>query len=134
MTAKEHERRLGELLDAFNSRRFPEYVAGFHDHAVIEYPQSGERIHGRRNILGMFTAFVSPPTLHAWRVDSTGETVLVHAVVQYPGTPEPWFAVIQFQFEGALIVRETAYFAAAFPAAQWRKPFARVAAFAGDAV
>lgn len=130
MTAGERAALMRGLLEAFNSQRFPEYVAAFHENAVIEYPQSGERIHGRTNILRMFTAFAAPPTLRAWRTDSAGEFVVLHAAVDYPGVAEPWFAMIEFQFDGDLIVRETAFFGPAFPAAEWRKPFAGVEPFA----
>lgn len=132
MAAKNLEHRVTELIDLFNSRRFAEYVAGFHEHAVIEYPQSGERVHGRRNMLGMFTAFAAPPTFRVWRVDGAGDVALVHAAAHYPGSGD-WFALIEYQFDGDAVVRETAYFGAPFPPAEWRKPFVRVAGFAGPA-
>jgi hypothetical protein len=129
MGAPDHEGKLASLLDAFNARRFSDYVAGFYADAVIEYPQSGERIHGRDTMLGMFTAFAAPPTFRVWRTEGAGDIVVVHAAVHYPGTPEPWFALIEFQFVGDLIARETAHFAAPFAPADWRTPFVRVASF-----
>lgn len=130
MTAGEHAARMQGLLEAFNSRRFPEYVAAFHENAVIEYPQSGERVHGRSNMLRMFSAFAAPPTFRAWRTDTVGDVVIVHAAANYPDVADPWFAIIEFVFDGGLIARETAYFAPAFPAAQWRSPFVDVKPFA----
>lgn len=121
--------RIAELLDAFNARRFEEYVGGFHEDAVIEYPQSGERVLGRRNLLGMFTAFAAPPMFRTWRIDSAGDTVLVHALGDYPGL-DPFFVLIEYRFAGDLIDRETAYFGSAFAPAEWRKPFVEVRPFA----
>lgn len=55
MAATDRVHRMEQLLEAFNSRRFADYVAAFHENAVIEYPQSGERILGRKNMLAMFS-------------------------------------------------------------------------------
>ncbi len=85
-------------------------------------------MHGRKSILGMFNAFAAPPTFRAWRIDSAGDIVLVHAAGHYPGL-DPLFVLIEYQFDGALIVRETAYFGAAFTAADWRRPFVKVERF-----
>jgi hypothetical protein len=37
--------------------------------------------------------------------------------------------LLEYQFEGEAIVRETAYFGAAFPPAEWRSRFVRVEPF-----
>jgi hypothetical protein len=126
------EQRVAQLIDLFNARRFADYVAAFHERAVIEYPQSGERVHGRQDMLGMFTAFAAPPTFRVWRIDGAGDVVLVHAAAHYPGSGD-WFALIEYQFEGDAVVRETAYFGAPFPPAEWRRPFVRVASFTDSA-
>lgn len=122
------EQRVAELIDLFNTRRFADYVAGFREDAVIEYPQSGERVHGRQDMLDMFTAFAAPPTFRVWRLERAGDVVLVHTAARYPAAGE-WFALIVYRFEGDAVARETAYFGAPFPPAQWRKPFVRVASF-----
>jgi hypothetical protein len=71
--------RLRQLIRGFNSRRFDEYAAAFHEDVVIEYPQSGERIHGRANALAMFGAFATAPTFDVWRIDASGDIAVVHA-------------------------------------------------------
>ncbi|MBM3940929.1 MAG: hypothetical protein FJ318_08620 [SAR202 cluster bacterium] len=128
MAASPRQDRIATLIDHFNNRRFADYAEGFHECAVIEYPQSGERVHGRQRIQAMLTAFAAPPTFHAWRIDGGGDLVMLHAAAHYPG-PEPLFAVIEFQFDGALVARETAYFASSFPAPDWRRPFVEVRGF-----
>lgn len=122
--------RIAELIDAFNNRCFEEYVAGFHDDAVIEYPQSGERIEGSARMLGIFRAFAAAPTFEAWRIDGSADLAVLHAIVRYPGG-DALFATLEYQFSGDRVRRETAYFAAPFEPAGWRAPFARVASFAG---
>jgi SAM-dependent methyltransferase len=117
-----------QLIGAFNSRRFDEYAAAFHEDAVIEYPQSGERIHGRATALAMFGAFATAPTFDVWRIDASGDIAVVHAMGNYPDS-EPWHVLLEYQFEGDAIVRETAYFGAAFPPAAWRSQFVRVEPF-----
>lgn len=131
MASADYSTLLRRLIDAFNSRQFAEYTAAFDEAAVIEYPQSGERIEGRSDALAMFRAFADPPTFDVWRVDTSGHVAVLHAVAHYPGS-EPIHAVLEYQFDGPLIVRETAYFGASFAPAEWRRPFVRVRPFSAD--
>lgn len=131
MVSADYSNLLRRLIGVFNNRQFAEYAAAFHEDAVIEYPQSGERIEGRSNALAMFRAFVEPPTFDVWRVDSSGDMAVLHAIAYYPGS-EPIYAVLEYQFDGALVVRETAYFGAPFTPADWRRPFVRVLPFQVD--
>jgi SAM-dependent methyltransferase/ketosteroid isomerase-like protein len=87
------------LIAASNGRRFDEYAAAFHEDAVIEYPQSGERILGRANALAMFRAYATPPTFDAWRIDASGDIAVVHATGHYPDS-EPWHVLLEYQFAG----------------------------------
>jgi SnoaL-like domain len=119
---------LQALIGAFNTRRFDEYTAAFHEDAVIEYPQSGERVIGRANALAMFRAFATPPTFDVWRIDDSGDIGIVHATGHYPGAA-PLHVLLEYQFAGSVVVRETAYFGAAFPPATWRSPFVNVERF-----
>jgi hypothetical protein len=99
--------RLRQLIGAFNSRRFDEYAAAFDEDVVIEYPQPGERIHGRANALAMFGAFATAPTFDVWRIDASGDIAVVHATGHYPDS-DPWYVMLEYQFAGDMIVRETA--------------------------
>ena len=38
---------------SFNERRWDDFAAAYREDATIEYPQSGERIVGHENILGL---------------------------------------------------------------------------------
>lgn len=121
--------RVAELIDAFNHRRFEDYVAGFHGDAIIEYPESDDRIEGSAKMLGMFRAFAAAPTFEAWRIDGNDDLAVLHAIVRYPGG-DPLFAMLEYRFSGDRVSRETAYFAAPFEPAAWRTPFVRVESFA----
>ena len=117
-----------ELIGALNGRGFDEYAAAFHEDAVIEYPQSGERILGRANALAMFRVFATPPTFDAWRIDASGDIAVVHATGHYPDS-EPWHVLLEYQFAGDVIARETACFGVSFPPAAWRSSHVRVERF-----
>jgi ketosteroid isomerase-like protein len=116
------------LIAASNGRRFDEYAAAFHEDAVIEYPQSGERILGRANALAMFRAYATPPTFDAWRIDASGDIAVVDATGHYPDS-EPWHVLLEYQFAADVIVRETAYFGASFPPAAWQSANVRLEKF-----
>ena len=110
------------MLAAYNDRDFDEFGAKYSADAVISYPQSGERITGRDNILAMVRAFPSAPTFAVTTTRAADNWVLVEADADYGGGTV-WKAVIVYTVEGGSVVAETAYFAAPFEPATWRAPF-----------
>jgi|FLYL01.1.fsa_nt_gi hypothetical protein len=112
---------VARALEDFNHRRWQEFASAYLSEAVIEYPQSGERMVGRASIRGMVEAFPTAPTLSVRRLHD-GEPVVAEVDVDY-STGEVWKGVVLYWMEEGLISREVAYFAAPFPPAAWRAPF-----------
>jgi SnoaL-like domain len=89
--------------------------------AVLDYPQSGERIRGRANIEASRTA--QPNTKHftVRRMLGSGDLWVSELVLTYDG--QPFYTVSIMEFEDGEVVHETQYFSDPFEPgpsrAQW---------------
>ena len=79
----------------------------YHDDAVLEYPQSGERIHGR---LAIRTTRGLLPNKHfaIRRVIGRGDLWVTEYVISYAGKPS--YTVSIMEFRDGKVFRETQYF------------------------
>jgi ketosteroid isomerase-like protein len=84
----------------------------YRDDAVLEYPQSGERIRGRRNI--QQSRFVQPnkKRFTVRRMIGSGDLWVTEFVLSYDGKPSYTVSIMEFR-EGQ-VVHETQYFADRF--------------------
>ena len=84
----------------------------YHEDAVLNYPQSGERIHGRRNI--QESRFVQPnkKRFRVQRIVGSGDLFVTEFVLTYDGAPS--YAVSIMEFDDGLVTNETQYFADPF--------------------
>ena len=90
----------------------------YRDDAILEYPQSGERIRGRRNIQASRTAQPSTKRFTVRRTLGGGDLWITELVLTYDG--QPFYVVSIMEFEGAEVVRETQYFGDPFEPGQSR--------------
>ena len=90
----------------------------YHEDAVLEYPQSGERIRGRRNI--QQSRFVQPnkKRFTVRRMIGRGDLWVTEFVLSYDGIPS--YAVSIMEFREGLVAGETQYFADRFAPAPSR--------------
>jgi ketosteroid isomerase-like protein len=84
----------------------------YHDDAVLEYPQSGERIRGRRNI--QESRFVQPnkKRFTVRRIVGSGNLWVTEYVLTYDGAPS--YTVSIMEFRDGRVAKETQYFADRF--------------------
>ena len=93
----------------------------YHEDAVLEYPQSGERIRGRLNI--QITRSIQPnkKRFTVQRIIGGGDLWITELILTYDGKPS--YTVSIMEFKGDKVARETQYFADPFVApasrAQW---------------
>ena len=91
------------------------------DHAVLDYPQSGERIRGRESILAARRAQPDRKRFAVRRITGTAGLWISELVLSYDG--RPFHVVSIMEFESGQVVRETQYFGAPFEPgasrAQW---------------
>ena len=89
--------------------------------AVLDYPQSGERIRGRANIEASRAAQPSAKRFTVRRMIGGGDLWISELVVTYDGKPS--YVVSIMEFEAGEVARETQYFSDAFEPgpsrAQW---------------
>ncbi len=90
----------------------------YHEDAVLEYPQSGERTHGRRNIQNQRASQPNKKRFSIRRIIGSGELWVTEFILTYDGRPS--YTVSIMEFEGDKVARETQYFADPFPAPAWR--------------
>ena len=90
----------------------------YHDDAVLEYPQSGERIRGRTNI--QQSRFLQPnkKRFTVRRVLGGGDLWVTEFVLAYDGIPS--YAVSIMEFRDGRVAHETQYFADRFDPAPSR--------------
>jgi ketosteroid isomerase-like protein len=86
----------------------------YQEDAILDYPQSGERTRGRRNIQGQRASQPSKKRFTVRRIIGGGDLWVTELVVTYDGKPS--YAVSIMEFTGDKIARETQYFADPFPA------------------
>jgi hypothetical protein len=92
--------------------------------AVLEYPQSRERIRGRSAIQASRRAQPSRKRFTVRRILGGGDLWVSEIVLSYDG--EPSYVVSIMEFAAGKVVRESQYFAAPFAPgpsrAQWVEP------------
>jgi len=84
----------------------------YREDAVLEYPQSGERIRGRRNIQESRVVQPNKKRFTVRRVTGAGDLWVTEFTLSYDGKPS--YTVSIMEFEGGLVARETQYFADPF--------------------
>jgi hypothetical protein len=93
----------------------------YRDDAVLEYPQSGERIRGRHNIQASRAAQPNTKRFTVRRILGGGDLWMSELVLTYDA--QPFYVVSIMEFEDGDVVLETQYFGEAFEPgpsrAQW---------------
>jgi ketosteroid isomerase-like protein len=90
----------------------------YHEDAVLEYPQSGERIRGRQNIQITRAKQPSRKRFVVRRIIGHSDVWVTEYILTYDG--QPAYTVSIMEFRGEKVARETQYFADPFEAAAWR--------------
>jgi hypothetical protein len=90
----------------------------YHEDAVLEYPQSGERTPGRRNIQIQRSTQPSKKRFTVRRMIGGGDLWVTEFILTYDGKPS--YTVSIMEFRGDKVARETQYFADPFEAPAWR--------------
>jgi hypothetical protein len=117
-----------ELVDAL--RRHWEYsgkdedVASeiYHDDAVLEFPQSGERFEGVANFREWRRQYPTALNFHIRRITHRDDVVFVEYLISYDH--RPWMYVVNLmEFRGDRVAHERIYIMDPFEAPEWRRPW-----------
>ena len=104
--------------DASDAGDFEAEHAIYREDAVLDYPQSGERLRGRRNI--QESRFLQPnrKRFTVRRIVGCGDLWVTEFVLTYDGQPS--YAVSIMEFRDGQVANETQYFADPFDPAPSR--------------
>lgn len=141
MTAGPHDRVMTRLAEVISGHQWDDLADVFHDDAVLEYPQSGERFRGLASIRAQFEnypglepgtsqllevigeeAFALTPSYTVIRVEGSGRVGTAVIRIQYPDGSW-WWAINLHELRDGRINRSRSYFAPDFPAPDWRAPY-----------
>lgn len=118
MGERENRDVVARLIECINQRRIDVMDELFHEDAVMDWPQSGEKVTGGDNRRAIYAAFPGLPTITPRRMLSGADLVIAEASLDYDG---PVFkTVFIFEFRDGKIARETAYWAEPFDPPEWR--------------
>jgi ketosteroid isomerase-like protein len=84
----------------------------YREDAVLEYPQSGERIIGRHDIRASRIAQPESKRFRVRRIVGTGDFWVTEFILTYDGRPS--YSVSVMEFRDGKVARETQYFGDAF--------------------
>ena len=91
----------------------------YHDDALIDYPQSGERIDGRRTIQALRSHHPDKPSgFTVRRILGSGDLWVTEYVITYQGRPVDTVSIMEFR--DGKVAHETQYFADPFEPPAWR--------------
>jgi ketosteroid isomerase-like protein len=110
----------GQTVEALLKRHWEASDAGdfatehaiYREDAVLEYPQSGERIRGRRRIQESRTVQPDAKRFFVRRIVGSGDLWVTEYTLSYDGVPS--FVVSIMEFRDGLVARETQYFTGPF--------------------
>ena len=96
----------------------------YREDAVLEYPQSGERVRGRANIQASRAAQPQAKRFTVRRILGAADLWITEVVITYGGQPS--YSVSIMEFEEGKVARETQYFGDPFEPgpsrARWVEP------------
>ena len=92
----------------------------YEDDAICDYPQSGERILGRRNLQALRSHHPGNPSgFQVKRILGNGDLWITEYTITYQERAA--FTVSIMEFRNSKVVHETQYFADPFEAPAWRR-------------
>ena len=94
----------------------------YHDDAVLEFPQSGERFEGVENFREWRRQYPGELNFHLRRINHRDDLVVTEYLISYNG--DPWmFTVSIMEFLDDRVARERIYIMDGWEPADWRQPW-----------
>ncbi|HEY7664830.1 MAG TPA: nuclear transport factor 2 family protein [Xanthobacteraceae bacterium] len=108
MEAREIRAALERHWSASDASDFETEHDIYRDDAVLDYPQSGERIRGRRNIQASRTVQPNKKRFSVRRIIGEADLWITEFVLTYDGSPS--YTVSIMEFRDGKVAHETQYF------------------------
>lgn len=106
------------LIDGLNAKNVGVMDEVFTEDAVMEWPQSRERIRGADVRRAVYARMEILPTITPRRITSAADLVIAEAHLDYEGVG--YDCIFVFEMRGGRISKETAYWATPFEPPAWR--------------
>jgi hypothetical protein len=91
----------------------------YDEQVICDYPQSGERIHGKQNLQNLRSHHPGHPTdFSIRRLLGSGKLWITEYTITYQG--RSFYTISIMEFENGKVVHETQYFAEPFDPPGWR--------------
>ena len=90
----------------------------YREDAVLDYPQSGERIVGRGNVEASRSQHPARRRFEIHRISGGGDLWVTEYVIVYDD--QPYYTVSIMEFRAGKVAHETQYFGDPFAAPAWR--------------
>jgi hypothetical protein len=88
------------------------------DDAVVEWPQGGERLRGKANIVAFRSTYPARQEFEVRRITGSGDVWVNEYTIRYDGRPVMVTGIMEFRDEK--VVRERIYFGDPWEAPDWR--------------
>ncbi len=119
MSGNDNRATLERMLGALYGGRIDEAATAMADDAIVEWPQSGERMVGKRACTMVYKNYPGgSPAYKVRRISGGGDLFVVEAVGRYG--PDTVYATSIVEFREGLVAKQTDYFANPFEAPAWR--------------
>lgn len=94
----------------------------YHEDAILEFPQSGERFEGVQNFREWRRQYPAALAFHLRRISHRQDLVVTEYLISYDSAP--WmFTVSIMEFREERVAHERIYIMDAFEPAEWRAPW-----------
>jgi hypothetical protein len=100
-----------------------DHEATYHEDAVLEFPQSGERFRGRERFQGWREKYPLDVQISIRRLRGSGDLWVSENLITYEGG-DTWQTVNILELREGKVTREAIYFAKPFEAPEWRAAWA----------
>lgn len=107
------------LITCINDQKIEVMDELFHEDAVMDWPQSGEKVVGGDNRRAIYKSFPKLPKITPRRIVGARDLVVAEATLDY-GDNTVYETVFIFEFRDGKIAKETAYWSEPFEAPAWR--------------
>jgi hypothetical protein len=116
------ERRRALLERHWQTTEIEQHHEMYHEDAVLEFPQSGERFVGVAKFRAWRSKYPTPVSFEIRRIRGGGEFWVAENSVSYDGGPwNPSVSILEFR--GDKVARETIYVTQPWEAPEWRAPY-----------
>ena len=96
----------------------------YHDDVVVEFPQSGERILGKKNIYELRAHYPAKLSFKILRTRGERNLWITELIITYDGRPV--YVVTVMEFKEGKIAHETHYYADPFEPPEWRSQWVEI--------